>query len=57
MFFGGVIRARVEEKINQKIKEAEVEYEDECVRLEQQLEMDKQGIEDRIVNGLISKIL
>lgn len=65
---GGVIRKRVMEKVEAKIAVVEEEYKNGCQRLEEKLEEDLESLEcrfredkedltDRIVEGIVAKIL
>lgn len=66
--FGGVIRKRVMEKVEERIKGAEMEYIQGCKDLESKLddhvtslvercENDKENLADALVHDIVSKIL
>jgi len=57
MFGDNTIYKRVMLVVKQKIKEAQKEYDDGVVVLEEQLEKDKVALADKLVNAILGKIL
>ncbi len=55
--FTGTIRARVMKSINAKIEEAEKDYKDECLAIDEEAKVKKENALENGVKRLLAKVL